>query len=278
MERRNHRAVFRIAGSRAGDRPAAAADRGIAGAALMVTVIQSLMRATGNLAEPRILAVLLLPVPGSFLLWSLLAWLFWDQWTGLVAGALRTTVVAGWLQNWSAVWVIDYTAVVAVLVAILPAMLVTALVITEIVAMPVIVRLVAGRYYPALARTVGVPVTGSVVNAAIAIAVFVPLWLLTLPLWLTGIGAVVAPVLTSAYLNQRVFRYDALAEHADRAEIDQIVCGSRAELYALGVLLSLLLYVPLVNLMVPVLAGLAFTHFCLGRLAALRATAQGSLI
>lgn len=247
-------------------------------AVLMAAVIQSLVRAAGNLAEPRILAVLLLPVPGSFALWALLAWLFWDEWTGLVAGTLRTTVVAGWLQDWSAVWIIDYTAVLAVLVAILPAMLVTALVITEVVAMPVIVSLVAGRYYPDLARTVGGSVAGSVVNAAVAIAVFALLWLLTLPLWLTGIGAVVAPVLTSAYLNQRVFRYDALSEHADRGEFAQIVRESRGELYVLGVLLSLLLYVPLVNLMVPVLAGLAFTHFCLGRLAALRGAGQGRLI
>jgi len=36
-------------------------------------------------------------------------------------------------------------------------------------------------------------------------------WIVTLPLWLTGVGAVLAPVLTSAYLNQRMFRYDALA-------------------------------------------------------------------
>ncbi len=241
-------------------------------------VFRSLLRAGGNLAEPRILAVLLLPVPGSALLWSILAWLFWAEWTGLVAGTLRTTVVAGWLQDWNALWIIDYTAMVAVLAAILPAMLATALVITEIVAMPVIVSFIAARYYPGLARTARGSVAGSIANAAAAIAVFALLWLLTLPLWLTGIGAVLAPVLTSAYLNQRVFRYDALAEHADRGEFGRIVRESRGELYALGVLLSLLLYVPIVNLTVPVLAGLAFTHFCLGRLEALRGTGKGRLI
>jgi CysZ protein len=100
------------------------------------------------------------------------------------------------------------------------------------------------------------------------------LWLVTLPLWLTGIGAVLAPVLTSAYLNQRLFRYDALAEHASAAEFAQVLRDSRGELFLLGILLSLLLYVPLLNLLVPVLSGLAFTHFCLARLAQVRTARQ----
>lgn len=233
----------------------------------MNAAFQALARAMGNLLEPRILALLLLPVLGSFLLWAVLTWVFWESWTGVVAGTLRTTVVAGWLQNWSAAWLIDYTAVLAVLIAVLPAMLVTALVITEIVAMPVIVGFVGERYYPGLGRAFGGSVAGSVLNALVAIAVFALLWVVTLPLWLTGIGAVLAPVLTSAWLNQRLFRYDALADHADRGEFAVLVRDARGELFFLGILLSLLLYVPVFNLAVPVLSGLAFTHFCLGRLA-----------
>ena len=107
-------------------------------------------------------------------------------------------------------------------------------------------------------------------NAATGIGIFVLLWIFTLPLWLTGVGAVLAPVLTSAWLNQRLFRYDALAEHASREEFARLVRAARGDLFLLGILLSLLLYVPLVNLLVPVLGGLAFTHFCLARLAAQR--------
>lgn len=236
----------------------------------MSAAFQALARGMGNLLEPRILAVLLLPVLGSFVLWTVLTWVFWDAWTGFVAGTLRTTMVAGWLQNWSAVWVIDYTAVLAVLIAVLPAMLVTALVITEIIAMPVIVRFVAERYYPGLGHAFGGSVSGSMVNALVAISIFALLWIITLPLWLTGVGAVLAPVLTSAYLNQRLFRYDALADHADREEFAQLVRAHRGELFVLGLLVSLLLYVPLLNLLVPVLSGLGFTHFCLARLAAVR--------
>lgn len=236
----------------------------------MQDIITALMRATRNLFEPRILAIVLLPMLGSILLWTVLAWMFWDPWTGGIAGAFSSTTVAGWLQGWGAAWVIDSTAMLLVLIGILPAIFVTALIITEVIAMPAIVKFVAGRYHANLKREAGGTIVGSVLNAAVGISVFVVLWIVTLPLWLTGIGAVLAPVLTSAYLNQRMFRYDALAEHASREEFARITRDSRGDLFLLGIVLSLLLYVPLVNLLMPVLSGLAFTHFCLGRLAAER--------
>jgi CysZ protein len=221
--------------------------------------------------EPRILAIVLLPMAGSLVLWTLLAWIFWDAWTGAIAGAAGSTTVAGWLKGWGAAWVIDSAAVLLVVIAILPAIYITALVITEIIAMPVIVKFVGERYYANLERAAGGTIAGSLVNAAIGITVFAVLWIVTLPLWLTGIGAILAPVLTSAYLNQRMFRYDALAEHASAEELQRVIRTSRGDLFVLGVLLSLLLYVPLVNLLVPVLSGLAFTHLCLARLSGARA-------
>jgi len=233
---------------------------------LMQDAINALTRAARNLFDPRIIAIVFLPMLGSIVLWTILAWLYWDVWTGGIAGAMATTTVAGWLQGWSATWVINYTAMLVVFIAIMPAIFVTALVATEIIAMPIIVKFVGERYFPALQRKSGGTLVGSIVNAAIGISIFTVLWIFTLPLWLTGVGAILAPVLTSAYLNQRMFRYDALAEHASREEFARIKLTSRGDLFLLGILLSLLLYVPLVNLVLPVLSGLAFTHFCLGRL------------
>lgn len=233
----------------------------------MQDIITALMRAARNLLEPRILAIVLLPMLGSILLWTVLAWMFWDAWTGGITGMVAGTAVAGWFTQWGAEWVIDSAAVLLVVIGLLPAMFVTALIITEIIAMPMIVKFVGERYHANLKRETGGTLIGSVFNAAIGIVVFAVLWIVTLPLWLTGVGAVLAPVLTSAYLNQRMFRYDALAEHASREEFARITRASRGDLFLLGIALSLLLYVPLVNLLVPVLSGLAFTHFCLGRLA-----------
>lgn len=240
----------------------------------MTGPVAALVRAARNVFEPRILVIVLLPMAGSLVVWTLLTWIFWDAWTGAITGAAGSTTVAGWLKGWGASWLIDSAAVLLVVVAILPAIYITALVITEIIAMPVIVKFVGERYYANLGRAAGGTIAGSLVNAAIGIAVFAVLWIVTLPLWLTGIGAVAAPVLTSAYLNQRMFRYDALAEHATAEELQRIIRTSRGDLFVLGALLSLLLYVPLVNLLVPVLSGLAFTHLCLARLAATRAVVK----
>ncbi|MDP1718451.1 MAG: EI24 domain-containing protein [Burkholderiales bacterium] len=236
----------------------------------MQDIITALTRAARNLFEPRILAIVLLPMLGSIMLWAVLAWLFWDAWTGGITGMIAGTAVAGWLTQWGADWVINSSAWLLVAIGLLPGVYITALIITEIIAMPFIVKFVGERYHAGLRREAGGTLIGSVLNAVIGISIFAVLWIATLPLWLTGIGAVLAPVLTSAYLSQRMFRYDALAEHASAEEFARVTRASRGDLFLLGILLSLLLYVPLVNLLVPVLSGLAFTHLGLGRLAQAR--------
>ncbi|HEV2007810.1 MAG TPA: EI24 domain-containing protein [Burkholderiales bacterium] len=94
--------------------------------------------------------------------------------------------------------------------------------------------------------------------------------IVTLPPWLTGVLAPVAPDVLFAYLNQRLFRYDAFSDHASAEKYRAILEASRGQMYVLGALLALLYYVPLLNLLVPVLSGVAFTHFGLARLSELR--------
>src|SRR5437016_2127194 len=70
--------------------------------------------------------------------------------------------------------------------------------------------------------------------------------------------------------NQRLLRYDALAEHADRAEMARIFRERRAGLYLLGLQLALLAYVPVLGFIAPVVFALAFIHYLLGALQAAR--------
>lgn len=235
----------------------------------MIGLYSAIGRALRDTLQPRVLAVLVLPMLGAILLWSLLAFFFWGAWTGALRGILEGTVVAGWLVGWGATWVLESLGGLVVIAILLPAMLVTAILITELVAMPVIVS-VAGRSHPGLEKKGGGTTVGSVSNAVSAVSIFAVLWVITLPLWLTGIGAVVLPALNSAYLNQRLFRYDALAEHASRDEYREIARRNRGAFFTLGLFLAPLYYVPIVNLAAPVVAGLAFTHYCLSALRALR--------
>ncbi len=74
------------------------------------------------------------------------------------------------------------------------------------------------------------------------------------------------PVAILAWVDQRLLRYDALAEHAEPMEMKLLFREQRGALYALGALLALVAYVPLVGFFAPVLFGLAFTHYLLGTL------------
>jgi CysZ protein len=229
-----------------------------------MTIFDAVSRAFRDVMQPRILAVLLVPMLGAIALWSVLLWFFWTPWREALRGFIEASTIGAWLTV-HAGWIVGGTTAVLILAVVLPAMFVTAVVLTELIAMPQIVTVVS-RSYPRLERRGEASMLGSLWNAARGALVFAALWIATLPLWFTGIGALVVPPLTSAYLNQRLFRYDALSEHATRDEYRSIVTRLKWPLYGLGVLLAILYYIPFVNLIAPVFSGLAFTHFCLREL------------
>jgi CysZ protein len=235
----------------------------------VLTLFNALGRALRDLPQPRVLAVLIVPMLGAIVLWCVLAFFFWGSWTSALGSLINGTSVAQWLIDYGGKWIVESLGVLLVIALVFPATLITAVLVTELIAMPVVVS-VASRRYPRLAKQSGGTAIGSMGNALGAVSIFSVLWIVTLPLWLTGIGAVVVPTLNSAFLNQRLFRYDALAEHASRDEFAAIIKRHRAGLFGLGLLLAPLYYVPLVNLAAPVLTGLAFTHYCLSALAEVR--------
>jgi CysZ protein len=236
----------------------------------MSPVIAAFNSALRDLREPRVLALALVPPLAAIAVWAVLAWAYADDWARWVADWIATTPWLTWIRDLGLSSVFVWASGIAAFALLIPVMLITAVLVTELVAMPVIVPLIGERHYPRIERLRGGTVAGSLWNAAATTAMFAALWLITLPLWLTGIGALVLPPLLSAYFNQRMFRYDALAEHASAAEYEMIARGSGRRLFLLGLVLAALYYVPLVNLVVPVLSGLAFTHLCLAELARLR--------
>ena len=237
----------------------------------MPTVITALSAALRDFWRPRILALALVPPLAAFVVWIGFLWMFADDWARTVTGWIASTSWLGWVRDWGLSSILVWGSGIAAAALMLPVALITAMIVTDLVAMPVIVPFVGQQHYPRLDRRKGGTVAGSIWNSAFAVVVFAVLWMISLPLWFTGIGALVLPPLLAAFFNQRMFRYDALAEHASAAELAHVVRTSRDDLFLLGLLLSLLLYVPLINLMVPVLSALAFTHFCLARLTQVRA-------
>jgi uncharacterized protein involved in cysteine biosynthesis len=131
--------------------------------------------------------------------------------------------------------------------------------------MSALIKLVADRNYPELKRENGGGITGSVVNAMLSIGIFIVIWIVTLPLWAIGVGVIV-PFIAAAFMNQQLFRYDALSEHADKSEIKAVVSMNKYALWGLGLLTGLIQFVPLLNLFAPIFTALAFIHFGLHQL------------
>ena len=225
----------------------------------------ALSRALPVLFTMRIVALATLPLLVAAIVWIAIAVVAWDPLTGTLARWFGSGDGASWTR-------IAAGAVAVLMFAALA--LATARTAIAVLTMPVIVTLVAARDFPGLVACRGGTLAGSTRNVAVALLVFVPLWLLSLPLLVLPPVYAVASLLLNAWLSQRMFRYDALAEHATRAEIDTIVRQNRLGLMGLGLALSPLSLVPIVNVLVlPIYAGIAFAELCLAELARLRASA-----
>ncbi|HEX7971433.1 MAG TPA: EI24 domain-containing protein [Thiobacillus sp.] len=240
----------------------------------MSTVLDALGRALRDLFSLRVLWVVVWPMLVATLLWLVLGITFWSTFSGWIAQGLDAIGnIQAWLADVESVWIAHGIQALLHLLLFIPLVYLTALVITALFAMPALVRMVADRDYPQLERKKGGGFIGSLWNAGIALLLFVALWVVTLPLWLIGIGVIV-PFVATAWLNQRLFRYDAIAEHAGAVEMAALFRSERPGWWGLGLLTGLVQFVPLLNLFGPVLAALAFVHFGLGRLNAQR-TASG---
>lgn len=239
---------------------------------MLKPVFEALAAAARSLVHPTILAVMLVPMAVAGVVWLTVAWVAWDAWSDLVRG----WVVAWTPESWSARWDLAWTGTVAALagagIVLAPLIIGTSLLIATLFAMPVLLKHVAVRDYPDLEKRRGGTVAGSFANAFGAIAGFLFLWLLILPFWLLAPLAAMLSLLLSAHLNQRLFRYDALSEHASAAEMKEIFGRARGRLLLLGLATGLLYFIPVVNLVAPVFAALAFIHLCLHELAELRRT------
>ncbi|MCL4799673.1 MAG: EI24 domain-containing protein [Burkholderiales bacterium] len=240
----------------------------------MSEILQAVSRAARDLLHPKMLWLVAWPLGVSLLVWLLLAVVFGDDAVAWLSTTLGGSAIGRWMSEWLPVGaVVTGLGWVLLVVLLVPLVLATASVIIGIFSMPAMVEHVAGRSYPDLQYRRGGTLAGSIWNAVIGIAFFVGVGLVSLPLWLVPPLWPFLAALLMGFLNQRMFRYDALAEHAAADEMRELFRRHRREFFGLGVLVSLLSYVPFAGLVVPVAAGLAFIHYGLARLAGLRRAA-----
>lgn len=228
--------------------------------ASMESILRPLRRAAQDLLTPRMLSLAFWPMLLSLFAWGLLAWWFGSAWKTEIAALLAATPLAD-LADWmGAEWLTAYAAVLVLVLLWLPAMYVTALLITSLALMPMIVGFVAARHYPDLERRQGGNLVGSVVNGLAALALYLLAWVVLLPVWLFAPFGFAASILLNAWLNQKLFLYDALSEHASADELAALRQVGGWRLFSLSGLLGMLHFVPVINFLAPVYMALAFSH------------------
>jgi CysZ protein len=229
----------------------------------LVSIAASLLYAFSNLFHPRMLWLMLWPMLVSLAFWVTLALVLW---------ARTARALADWLQNALLFVRFDLgdaamvAAHVVLFLAFVPLVYLTALFILSMFGMEKMVDHVADRTYPDLERRRGGGFAGSVTNGVVSLLGMAGLAIASVPLWLVPPLWPVIPVVILGWANQRLLRYDALAEHATAEERSALFRQLRGRLYLLGVLFALAAYVPVLGLLSPVVFGLAFIHYLLGAL------------
>jgi len=241
----------------------------------MTEVLKAYGRALKSLFTPGILWHLLWPTVLAVVLWIAVAWLSWDTVGATIERLFVEVSWLNWLQvRWESSALAGAIFVKVVLgLLLIPLIYGTAMFIVAVFALPLMLDRVAAKDYPELERRNGGTLAGSVGNALLAVVVFLVGWVVTLPLWLIPGMIIVLPVLLSGYLNYRGYSYDALSAHAGAEELDAVLAGERSGLYSVGVVAGLLAFVPVLNLIAPAYAGLAFIHYGLEALRRARRTA-----
>lgn len=225
---------------------------------------QAVLRAARDLLRPEMLWHALWPPLLALALWSGVAYFAWMPVSEWIVTQLPEWSWLSWLGAW--------LAHIAVLFVFAPLVYFTALLLVAVFALPRMMTLVAARDYPDVSRqgSVSAALWGSLANTLVAGVIFIVGWLVSLPLLLIPGAILVLPIFWAAWLNQRAFRFDALAEHAQPAEITALIQREKGKLYTAGLISALLAHVPLLNLFSLAFTALLFVHLCLGALRRLR--------
>ncbi len=233
----------------------------------MNNVARSLLFALGNLLHPRMLWLMLWPVLIAVGLWGTLAIVFWAQIAAWLAGLINQWMTTGMFAiHWDVKDAALIGAKALIIVLLVPLIQLTALLILSTFGMPAMVEHVASRSYPALERRKGGNIAGSLWNGLVAVCGMVGLFFVSIPFWIFPPLWPLIPVAILGWVNQRVLRYDALAEHADAAEMQRQFSSHYGSLYLIGAALALVAYVPFFGFFAPVLFGLSFIHYLLAAL------------
>lgn len=232
----------------------------------MHAIFLAFVRSMVSMTRPRVWGMLLAPAFFSLLLWLGLA--IWGH--EHLANWLSACPPMPQLVSWGVPWLARTLVFLGSWMLIFALAYFTTVLLSAILVMPWLLGYVAQRDYPDVAAMGADSFAAAVGNSVVATVAFVLAWILSIPLWLIPGFALVLPVLLMAWYNRRTFAYDALSLHATADEWRRLKKEEHRNLFWLGLLMAILVYVPLLGLLVPTLTALTYIHYCLEALRRLR--------
>lgn len=262
----------------------------------MNLLLDSFWRAAAYCLRPRVILLSVLPLLLIMALTVGLGYFFWDTALDEVRRVLESSAFVNhgwaWLDRQGLGHIKTVLAPLIVIFAVTPLIVVFSLLVVALLMTPYLVRLVALRRFADLEERKGASALnsvlwslGSTLLAVLALVVSVPFWLIP-PLVL------VLPPLIWGWLTYRVMAFDAMAQHADKSEREELFRRHRMPLLGIGIVTGALgaapslvwasgaLFAAAFVILVPVaiwiytlvfaFSSLWFTHYCLAALHALR--------
>ena len=211
-------------------------------------MFDSFWRAVAYCLHPRVILWSLLPLLLAGAGVGLLGYVYWEstvaavrhtleQWS-LVAAMLR------WLDSIGAAQLRTLLAPLIVVALSVPVVLVVTLLLVALLVTPAVVRMVAARRFPTLARREGGSWwQGLLWSLLCSLAALLAL-VLSVPLWFVPPLVMVLPPLIWGWLTYRVFAFDVLALHASAAERRLLLRRRRWPLLGMGVVCGYMGAVP----------------------------------
>ena len=268
----------------------------------MKPLLDAFWRAGAYCLHPKVIGLSLLPLVLSAAIAFALGWFYWEQAQSAVRGTLESwhlvNAALSWIETMLGASFRAMLAPLIVVVLAVPVVVVLSLLLVAWLMTPAIVRLVVARRFPALQRKQGAGLLLGIGWSLGCTAWALLLLAASLPLWLIPPVVLIVPPLIWGWLTYRVFSFDVLADHADRAERRQLMKRHRWPLLAAGVITGYLGAAPSLLwafsaatlILAPVLvvvsiwlytlvfafSALWFAHFLLAALAGLRAEAAAA--
>ena len=263
----------------------------------MRLLLDSFWRAAAYCLNPRVILLSLLPLVVMLALMGVLGYFFWAPALAAVSlwleGSTIVGTLTGWLDRLGATALREVLAPLLLAVLATPLIVVGALLLVALLLTPAVLKLVAARRFPDLARRGSGSFVGALAWSLGSTAVALLALLVSLPLWLVPPLILLLPPLIWGWLTYRVMSYDALSEHASAAERRVLMKAHRPQLLAIGVVCGYLgaapgvvwasfaLFAVAFAVLIPVaiwiytlvfiFSSLWFTHYCLAALQAQRA-------